>query len=187
MTLNFAELLCTENKEQPSQQLKQGSSDSPVQLSLHKVLICGYSNNFLIVCCHWDRQGIDTFHSLAVITQQCRNSAEHVKGNQPLAQLNSGKQPQIWGGKPNPYFSKEKLSTNRICKYMVKRLSFTYTSHTQHWSCRCGCNSPWQGTAASVNTSHRKKMSPFWRVEHKVKSTSVEDRDIMAEGKQGRL
>lgn len=99
MTLNFAELLCTENKEQPSQQLKQGSSDSPVQLSLHKVLICGYSNNFLIVCCHWDRQGIDTLHSLAVITQQCRNSAEHVKGNQPLAQLNSSS-PKSGGENP---------------------------------------------------------------------------------------
>lgn len=130
-------------------------------------------------------QCIDTLHSLAAITQQCRNSTEHVKGNQPLAQLNSGKHTQIWGEKPNPYFSKEKLSTNRICKTWLR--GSVSPTHLIHCSCRCGYNSPWQGTAASVNTSHRKKMSPFQRVEHKVKSTSVEDRDIMAEGEQGRL
>lgn len=32
--------------------------------------------------------------------------------------------PKAWGDKPNPYFSKEKLSVNRICKDMVSEPQF---------------------------------------------------------------
>lgn len=44
-----------------------------------------------------------------------------------------------------------------------------------------------KSTTAYMNIDQRKKMSKFRRVKRKVKSISIEDRDVRAEGKPGRF